>query len=136
MRAINGSSKFYLTKKRINYLKRQLKRCKNKEIVIFLHIDNKVTGNKHLNLLVIKNKKVTRIDPTDSKYTKITDKKVRRELGPFFEKFGLTFTGYDHRSKPMKHGKLCRYAAPAEYIYGRKLNHKILKKFIIEYFSN
>jgi hypothetical protein len=89
-----------------------------------------------LNLLVIKNKKVTRIDPSYSSHTKLTDKKVKKELGPFFEKFGLTFTGYDHRSKPMKHGKLCRYAAPAEYIYGRRLNHKILKKFIIEYFSN
>jgi len=136
IRAVNEKNKFRLTKKRTNYLKKWLKRCKNKELVIFVHIKNKVTGNNHLNLLIVKGKKVTRIDPTNPKKTKITNKKVKKELIPFFKKFGLNFVGYDHRSKFINHEKLCRYAAPAEYIYGRKLNHRILKKVIIDYFSN
>jgi len=136
-RAINEKNQFRLVRKNIKYLKRRLKTCKHKEIVIFLHIKNKVTDKSHLNLIIINTltKKVTRIDPTSPIHTTITDKKVKKELIPFFKKFGLTFTGYDYRSKVIKHGKLCRYAAPAEYIYGRKLNHRILKKFIINYFS-
>jgi len=135
---INKKNKFVIVKKHLEYIRRALKRCKKKELVIFLHIHNKVTGNEHLNLLIVNTvtKKVTRIDPTSPIHTTITDKKVKKELIPFFKKLGLTFTGYDNRSKVIKHGKLCRYAAPAEYIYGHKLNHKILKKFVINYFSS
>ena len=133
----NKKNKFVVVKKNLEYIRRSLKRCKKKELVIFLHINNKVTGNKHLNLLIVNTvtKKVTRIDPTNARHTTITNKKVKKELIPFFKNLGLTFTGYDHRSKFIKHGKLCRYAAPVEYIYGRKINHKILKKFVINYFE-
>ena len=132
----NKKKQFILTTKRIKYLKNKLKKCNFKELVVFLHINNEVTGNKHLNLLIVnlKNKTVSRIDPTDPNFTTITNKKIKKGLNPFFKKLGLTFIGYDHRSKIIKHGKLCRYAGPAEYIYGRRLNHKILKKFIIDYF--
>ena len=137
MRAINYVDNFKLTKKRIKYLGQQIKKCKKKELVIFVHINNKVTGNKHLNILVLNlhSKEVTRIDPSDSKLTNITNKKVKNELVPFFKTMGFNFVGYDKRSKVIKHGKLCRYATPAEYIYGSKLNHSILKKFIINYFT-
>ena len=129
--AENNLNSFKLIKKNNNF------NCKKKELVIFLHIHNKVTGNEHLNLLIVNTitKKVTRIDPTSSRTSKIKEKNVKKELFPFFKKFGYRYSGYDHRSKVIKHGKLCRYAGPAEYIYGRKLNHRILKKFIINYFK-
>jgi hypothetical protein len=137
LRATNTKEAFVLTKKRKKYLSRQILSCKKEELVIFFHITNRVTGNKHLNLLIVnfKNKTVSRIDPTSSNYTKITDRKVKKELIPFFKKFGLQFIGYDYRSKVIKHGKLCRYTGPAEYIYGQKLNYKLLKQFIISYFE-
>lgn len=137
LRAINTKDYFVLTKKRKKYLSRQILSCKKEELVIFLHITNRVTGNKHLNLLIInfKNKTVSRIDPTSSRITTITKKKVKKELVPFFKQFGLRFIGYDDRSKVIKHGKLCRYAGPAEYIYGKKLNYSLLKRFIVSYFT-
>jgi hypothetical protein len=129
--AINNINSFKLIKK-------SLSKCKKKELVIFVHIHNRVTGNEHLNLLIVntKTKRVTRIDPTSSKTSKITEKKVKKELNKYFKKFGYKYLGYDRRSKIIKHGKLCRYAAPAEYIYGKRLNHNILKKIIINYFKN
>jgi hypothetical protein len=134
----NTSKKFKINNKNLStYILNSIKRCKKKELVLFVHIDNYVTGNKHLNLLVInlKTKKITRIDPTSSKTTTITNKKVKKELIPYFKKIGFDFTGYDYRSKIIKHGKLCRFAGPAEYIYGKKLNYNILKKIIVNYFK-
>lgn len=137
MRAVNNIDSFVLTKKRKKYLINRIKKCDKKELVIFLHINNKVTGNKHLNILILnlQSNEVSRIDPSDPTITTITDRKVKNGIGPFFKSIGFIFKGYDPRSKVIKHGKLCRYAAPAEYIYGSKLNHNILKKFIFDYFN-
>jgi hypothetical protein len=130
--AVNNKDSFKLIKKNFN-----LRNCKKPELIIFLHIHNRVTGKEHLNLLIVnlKNKTVSRIDPSSPNGTKITEKKVKKELGKYFKQFGYNYIGLDYRSKVIKHGKLCRYAVPAEYIYGRKLNHRILKKFIINYFK-
>ena len=137
MIAVTEKKRFRLIKFNLKLIKNQIKKCKSKELIVFLHIRNKVNKNKHLNLLILnlKTKKVTRIDPSSPIRTKITIKKVKKELVPFFKKIGFQFTGYDDRSKVIKHGKLCRYAAPAEYIYGKKTNYKILKKVIIDYFK-
>lgn len=103
--------------------------------IIPLHINNKVTDKKHLNLLIVKNKKVTRIDVSSQKHTKIKEKNITSSLKRFFSKQGYKYIGMDKRSNIIRHGGLCKYVTPLEYIYGKKINHRIIKKEIIKFFS-
>jgi hypothetical protein len=133
----NKMNSFIINNGQSKKLKSVLKKCKKPEIVLFLHIYNAIKKKSHLNLLIINTVKgvVTRIDPSDTKLTQITSAKFRKAFKPFFKKFGLKFVGFDKRSKVFKHGGLCRYATPAEYIYGRSINFPKLKKIIKSYFN-
>jgi len=110
---------------------------KCKEIVLFLHIDNKVFNKKHLNLLIVntRTKRVTRIDPSNSKSTKIEPSNVKKELKRYFTTLGYHYMGMDPRSKVIKHHSQCRFAAPYLYIYGKKLTSKKLDKLIKNFYK-
>jgi hypothetical protein len=123
MYSVNTKSRFYIT--------RGVKIKKN--MVIPLHINNKVTGKQHLNLLIVNNGIVTRIDP--SKNRSIKNKNVTRALVKYFKRFNLQYKGFDKRNKTIKHGGLCRYVTPLVYLYGKSINYRLIKKKIIEYFN-
>ena len=53
----------------------------------------------------------------------------------YFNKYKLKYCGFDKRSKFINHHRLCRYAAIAEYIYGKKLTIKKFRKMIINYIT-
>ena len=108
------------------------------KILLPVHIKNIIFKKAHLNVLIIntKTKKITRLDPSNEKSSKILNKHVFKGLNKFFKKFGYKFTGYSRKSKTILHGGLCRYASPALYIYGKKLNHQILKKLVLNYLKN
>jgi hypothetical protein len=125
----NTKNRFKITGKLI------IPKCKKKEIIIPLHINNKIHKKFHLNLLIINIKRgeVTRIEPTSPQVTKINKKFVTKELTNYFKKYNLKYIGIDRRSSYRKHYRLCKYVAPAEYLYGKKLNNIILKKIIKRY---
>ena len=100
--------------------------------IIPVHINNLVHHKSHLNLLVILNKRVFRIDPNNPKITKIKTKNVDSTLTKYFKKRGMKYSGMYRFT--IKHGGLCRYATPLVYVYGKSLNHKIMKREIINYF--
>lgn len=95
-----------------------------------VHIDNKITGKKHLNILQIKGKTVTRFDPSYPLRTHIV--KIDKSLKKYFKKYNLNYRGIDKRNKFMKHGGLCRYITPLLVIHGKKLNYKLAKSKIID----
>ena len=108
----------------------------NKKKKIFLlpvHINNKVTKNKHLNLLIFNNKKktITRIEPSDDKRTKIKRKAYKKAVEKAFK--GYTFLGFDKKSSFINHNHQCRFAVPAEYMYGNRVTIKKIKNLIKEY---
>ena len=103
-------------------------------LIIPVHINNLVHHKSHLNLLVILGKRVFRIDPNNPKITKIKTKNVDSALLEYFKKRGLEYSGMYQKNKIIKHGGLCRYTTPLVYVYGKSLNHKIIKREIINYF--
>ena len=100
--------------------------------IIPVHINNLVHHKSHLNLLVLSGKRVFRIDPNNPKITKIKTKNVDSTLAKYFKKRGMKYYGMYRFT--IKHGGLCRYATPLVYVYGKSLNHKIIKREIINYF--
>jgi hypothetical protein len=102
--------------------------------IIPVHINNLVHHKSHLNLLVILDKQIFRIDPNDPKITKIKTKNVDSALTKYFKKRGMKYSGMYRKNKIIKHGGLCRYATPLVYVYGKSLNHRIIKREIIRYF--
>ena len=107
-------------------------------IIIPVHINNRVTGKAHLNILVCNKSKKTiqRIDPSDQQATTITNDKYKKGINKFFKKWSFKYTGFSPKSKIILHGGLCRFATPALFIYGKKLTHPILKKCIIKFLIN
>ena len=105
------------------------------KILLPVHIENRIFGKAHLNVLIVntKTKKVTRLDPSREKTSRIYDRNVSIGLNKFFNKRGYEYTGYSKKSKIILHGGLCRYATPALYIHGKKLTHPILKEMVINY---
>ena len=103
--------------------------------LIPLHINNLVHHKSHLNLLVILGKRIFRIDPTSPSKTKIKTKNVNKTLSKYSIKRGMIYSGMYSRNKIIKHGGLCRYVTPLVYVYGKSLNHRIIKKEIISYFK-
>jgi hypothetical protein len=68
----------------------------------------------------------------------LTNKKIKDGLEKFFNKrkININYIGFDKKSKFIKHGGLCNYAAPVEYLLGQKTTMGKLKKYIIRYFDN
>ena len=124
LKTVNTSSKFIVKK---YLLKKGVK-------IIPVHITNKVKKKGHLNLLVIKNKNVYRIDPSYSKITKIKEKNVKKALIPFFKKYSLKYRGIYKNTKLIIHGGLCRFVTPMEFFH-KNINYSIIKREIIKYFK-
>ena len=137
-------SKKYLTcdnkKKTFNVTKKfnfgnLLKKSKYNLIIIPVHINNRVTGKAHLNILVCNKSKKTiqRIDPSDQQATTITNDKYKKGINKFFKKWSFKYTGFSPKSKIILHGGLCRFATPALFLYGKKLTHSNLKNCVIKF---
>ena len=112
-----------------------LEKSKYNLIIIPVHINNRVTGKEHLNILVCNKSKKTiqRIDPSNQKGTMIMDDKYKKGINKFFKKWSFKYTGFSPKSKIILHGGLCRFATPALFLYGKKLTHCILKRCIIKF---
>lgn len=155
MFAVNTKKQFRIDKWRTGLS--FLKNCKKRELIIPLHIDNKITHRYHLNLLILRKKRnnkqnnkqnniwnkkniwnITRIEPTNIRKNKLTNIRIKDGLEIFFNKrkININYLGFDKKSKFIKHGGLCNYAAPVEYLLGRKITINKLKKYIIRYFDN
>ena len=128
----NNTKKSFTIK---SYKFRKLKKGIN---ILPVHIHNAVhNGKTHLNIFIIdtRTKKVTRLDPSYQKYTKILTHNVHKSCRRFFKKIGYTFTGFSKKNRFIRHGGLCRFSTPGLYIYGKRLNHPILKKMVLDYLS-
>jgi hypothetical protein len=118
------------------FILNSINRCKDKNkkhIVVPISIKNTITGKKHLNLLILNpnRKYVWRIDPS---YQFFKNKVfLKKHIRVFFEELGYKYKGFYPRRTHLRHGKLCKYAAAAEYLFGKSLTHKKLKKIIISY---
>ena len=133
----NNKKKTFEVSKKFNF-GNMLEKSKYNLIVIPVHINNKITGKAHLNILVCNKSKKTiqRIDPSNQKGTMITDDKYKKGINKFFKKWSFKYTGFSPKSKIILHGGLCRFATPALFLYGKKLTHPILKRCIIKFLIN
>jgi hypothetical protein len=125
MRAVNNLDKF-----KINTSFKLKKGTK----FIPLHIRNNVRGKTHLNLLIINGNNVYRIEPSSEKYTKIKEKNVKKALSKFFKKYSMKYRGFYKNSKSIKHGRLCRFVSPLEYLY-KNIRYSQIKREIIKYLN-
>ncbi len=103
--------------------------------VLPLDIRNAPHNVNHLNILLINGNTVTRIDPSFIRKTKLYSSKIDPVLKEYLDKYKLKYTGMSKRNKFINHHRLCRYAAPAIVLHGKRLTHKILKKMILDYFK-
>jgi len=131
----NGLSKKYLfgTNTNNTFTFRNFKLKKGIKFIP-LHINNKIKNKTHLNLLVIKNKCVYRIEPSCPDDTKIKEKNVKKGLNKLFKKYSMKYCGFYKNSKIIKHGGLCRFVTPLEYFH-KNINYYIIKREIINYFK-
>jgi len=130
-------------KDKIKINKLNLPNKKNcRELVLPVHVNNRVTGNKHLMIFVMKlakNRitKIYRIDPSNSKRTSITEAKLNRAFKHFKKRnVNYNYAGFHKKSRIFIHKHTCRFATPLLYKYSTKLNNKLYKKKIIEYFRS
>ena len=91
-------------------IKKLIKCKRSNEILIPVHIRNKIHKSFHFNILVInkRTKTVTRIEPTNDKKTKINRQHFTKEMTKYFNKYGLKYKGFDKRSRFINHHRLCR----------------------------